>query len=379
MQNGVDYWPLSLFDPREGLQRDVAPVSNDPTLGGVMYYVQIDARNLSRYFAASGVYAAEGGATAKFDQGYSVYFSDRRNNFDPSASAALVGNETAEYGWEDQVNPASAAAGNPDNYLDLGEDVNASGTLDTYGRNPSFNGAAGAPPGAILPMTAAARPWTEFTTPAEAQGNRALLFRRALKLVNGGLGNLPPTGLTIVAENPIYVEGDWNANALFAAGSASAIIGDSVTLLSGNWDDDTSYTSPYNPGGRARTANSVLPLRDDFRQATVLPTADDLGGPERLRDRWRRAQLPAHAGNGRHGELPRIDRDVFLQPSGHGRVQVLQYGLRRARPQLHLRHELPQPGAPAAADPGVPRRKHARILPGGASSAVASYRLELGS
>jgi len=40
--------------------------------------------------------------------------------------------------------------------------------------------------------------------------SRAIFFRRALKLVNGGLGNIVAPGFTVVSENPVYVQGDWN-------------------------------------------------------------------------------------------------------------------------------------------------------------------------
>ena len=48
--------------------------------------------------------------------------------------------------------------------------------------------------------------------PLVARANRPLFFRRALKIVNGGLGNLP-NGLTIASENPVYVQGNYNAQA----------------------------------------------------------------------------------------------------------------------------------------------------------------------
>ena len=45
--------------------------------------------------------------------------------------------------------------------------------------------------------------------------NKQVLFRRALKLINGGINggvnNLPDTGLTVAAENGIYVQGNYNA------------------------------------------------------------------------------------------------------------------------------------------------------------------------
>ena len=63
--------------------------------------------------------------------GYTVYFSDRRGN----RNAANA--ETGEFGFEDIVNPASAA-GTPNGALDAGEDVNGNGVLDVYGETPRF-------------------------------------------------------------------------------------------------------------------------------------------------------------------------------------------------------------------------------------------------
>jgi PilX N-terminal len=243
----TDFWPLALFDAREALTRDVAPGVPNPTLGGVMYYVQLDVRNLSRWFNGVAPYAAGSGPGSKWNNGFSVYFSDRRNNRNGV-------NETGEYGFEDVVNPQTAA-GTPNGIFDQGEDLNASGGLDTYGQNPSYNGAAGVPPGAAAPMGAASRPWTQVSA-LQAKANRPIFFRRALKLINGGLGNIVMPGLTIVAENPVYVQGDWNAAAGFPAGSATSIVGDSLTLLSNNWNDLNSFANPYNPGARVRPAQS---------------------------------------------------------------------------------------------------------------------------
>ena len=132
---GYDYWPLSLFDAREGLVRDVAPGVLNPTLGGVMYYVQLDVNNLSRWFQALAPYVGSSGPGSKWNNGFSVYFSDRRNNRNGA-------NETGEYGFEDVVNPQTAA-GNPNGIFDQGEDVNASNALDTYGQNPNVHRCGG--------------------------------------------------------------------------------------------------------------------------------------------------------------------------------------------------------------------------------------------
>jgi hypothetical protein len=257
--NSNDYWPNVLFDPREGLVRDAAPpVATSVVLGGVMYYVSLDVTNLSKWFKGVAPYAAGTGINALNVNGYSVYFSDRRNN---NNAASL---ETGDYGWEDIINPLSAA-GTPNNLLDTAEDVNGNLVLDTYGQFPSYTlGAARAapntvPPGAVAPLVAGAGPLTQLTGP-QAQVNRAILFRRALKLINGSLGSIVAPGLTIVAENPVYVQGDWNMNvAVPVAGDghvATSIIADGVTLLSSSWNDDTMFQNPYAADSRPRPANS---------------------------------------------------------------------------------------------------------------------------
>ena len=96
-------------------------------LGGIMHYIELDVRNLKRWLeGAIGV----SGSAAMNQNGYIIYFSDRRTNRD------AANNETGEYGFEDFVNPANAD-GTPNGVLDTGEDVNADGQLDTYGQVPT--------------------------------------------------------------------------------------------------------------------------------------------------------------------------------------------------------------------------------------------------
>jgi hypothetical protein len=95
-----------------------------------------------------------------------------------------------------------------------------------------------------------------------------MFFRRALKIVNGatinagtscyGTGSNPPCGLTVASENPVYVQGDYNAAYTVTtspwatpAGVAASIAGDAVTLLSDNWNDVNSFINPYNDNYRA--------------------------------------------------------------------------------------------------------------------------------
>jgi hypothetical protein len=71
------------------------------------------------------------------------------------------------------------------------------------------------------------------------------------------------TGLTIVSENPVYIEGDYNANFPVNVGfggaknAAASVIADSVTLLSNGWADSTSFSSPYSPAGRVGAAQPL--------------------------------------------------------------------------------------------------------------------------
>ena len=116
-QNEHDYWPLTLYDPREGLLRDATGLGTaDIRLGGVIHYVELDVNNLRRWLLGQ---IGTSGTQARNDNGngFIVYFSDRRTNRDGA------GQETAEYGFEDFINPATAA-GTPNDTLDAGEDVN---------------------------------------------------------------------------------------------------------------------------------------------------------------------------------------------------------------------------------------------------------------
>lgn len=269
-----DHWPNVLFDARESVYRDAAPAAAPLLrLGGVMHYVAVDARNLSSWFAGTGVYAGGSGPTAVTDNGgFSVYFSDRRNNRNAGSL------ETGEYGFEDVVNPASGI-GTPNGTLQTGEDMNGNNALETYGQFPAYNGVANSvPPGATAPLDVNARPTTDVGG-SDARVNRAILFRRALKLTNGALGNLVTPGLTIVAENPAYVQGDWNANAggFLEPNVATSLIADSVTLLSNNWNDNNSFSSPYAVGGRARSADTWYRLAIVAGKGPIFPSPTGSG------------------------------------------------------------------------------------------------------
>jgi hypothetical protein len=254
--SAYDYQPNTLYDAREAGYRDNIATTSSLVFGGVMNFISIDANNLRRWLA--GNIGATGANTMNVT-GYVVYFSDRRGNQN------AAGNETGEFGFEDIVNPANAN-GVPNNVLDVGEDFNGNGLLDVYGATPH---APVAVPGALpavgigtmsAPYVAAMKPSTpveagnnDLLGQAIARRNPSVFFRRALKLQNGALGNIVAPGLTVVSENPVYIQGNWNANAAGFGNPhvATAVIADAVTLLSTSWNDLMSFRNPYDPAQRA--------------------------------------------------------------------------------------------------------------------------------
>ena len=324
-QNEHDYWPNVLYDTREAQTRDGLADTTDLTLAGVIHYVELDINNLRRWLAgqlAAAPFGAPSGPLAKNDNGYIVYFSDRRNN----KNDAGVPVETGEYGFEDVTNP-TAAGGAANGVMDGAgcsavhvagepfacvEDFNDNHLLDVYGRNArppqqsplavwpawpvSLTGAclgAGGFQGWPNPLRSAARVTDTITNasigiglaqqanpllqvcnnnvPATvtsgggipnwkalvARANRTPFFRRALKVVNGRLGNLPP-GLTIAAENPVYVQGNYNSDGDFVEVNnvPAAVIADAVTFLSNSWNDLRSFNWPTNSTQRVATLTS---------------------------------------------------------------------------------------------------------------------------
>jgi hypothetical protein len=97
-----------LYDPREGLTRDNSLGGTTATLAGSMYYVELDIGNLAKWFAGT---IGSSGTSVLNTTGYSVYFSDRRNeHVDPNPPASVGGANalTGGYGYEDFVNPSNS-------------------------------------------------------------------------------------------------------------------------------------------------------------------------------------------------------------------------------------------------------------------------------
>jgi len=296
------YWPNALFDTREGNPRDTCadgsnPCGLGPSLGGVMDYTELDIHNLARYLTGligvNGTLAKDA-TNSSYD--FVVYFSDRRGNHTPAPivgwpPASPTGFETGEYGYEDSINPTDANAC-PNNTLDTGETFDEvenpanqviGGVPESYGAASPVAAAfaaytAGAPlktnPNCAGPAGASlSNPWPVMyvKNAYEARENSPLFFRRALKLVNGSninLGTCPDgvaCGLTIVSENPVYVQGDFNASSgagVFTGPHvATSVVADAVTLLSNDWNDVNSFV--------VNTSTSASPYSTNWRSAST--------------------------------------------------------------------------------------------------------------
>jgi len=292
----TNFVPINLYDAREGEVRDTSGPTTS-SLNGIMNLVEIDVRNLQQWFAgnigASGTQALNNGGN-----GYILYVSDRRMNSCtgtcPQGSLTspypITPPETGEFGNEDIINPGSTN-GTPNGTLDPPENLDGDGNLYTYGATPHP---------ISTPIVNGSNNWTTFvnsmpaTNPAfkritgsQAQKNSVVIFRRAVRLVNGTLGNLPPLaaaqanpcsggtagGFTVAAENPIYVQGDYNASVANHFNDAAplchvpaAVLGDAVTLLSNNWTPGAQ--SGFTSGDANSFAYPTVPNCNNDRCAT---------------------------------------------------------------------------------------------------------------
>lgn len=246
-----NWYPINFYDAREGELRENQRASTTCAVGGIVNAVEIDVRNLQRWL--NGTTGTNGKTTEAVSQnGYVLYFSDRRGMLaNPNAGSIKNG----EYGFEDVINPA-VVAGTPNGTLDTGEDADSNTKLDTWG---AANLGLGFGTGNTGSATKA------VTCTDAARANWISGARHAVRLVNGSQGNVPVRwdtspvgggGFTLASENLAYILGDYNANAasgFTGAHASSAVIADTVTLLSNGWTDKESLTSPADVSGRGGT------------------------------------------------------------------------------------------------------------------------------
>ncbi len=287
-----NWYPINFYDAREGEPRDIIYTNNSCTTNGVMNAVEIDVGNLQNWLAGQ---TGTSGTSVDYVQqnGYVLYFSDRRGML-YNSSYGVANTRTGDSGLEDVVN-SSSSAGTPDGVLNptpagkqwSPEDVNENGVLDNWGEanlGLGFWGTAGNAAKNLNAQITSSSPYDPYGTASTnnrigscgttGRKNWVSGARHVLKLVDGTLGNLPlsPTGggFTVASENPVYIQGNYNSNSTdpFWTGGAdatghapTAVIADTVTILSNNWVDEYSLlgkstNSPTQPSGN-RTASTT--------------------------------------------------------------------------------------------------------------------------
>ncbi len=273
-----NWYPINLYDTREGEARDVAAGNNSCAAVGVMNAVEIDVGNLKRWLW--GAIGANGTNVDFVSQnGWVLYFSDRRgmlSNPNPPYNGA---EKSGDSGLEDSINTASAA-GVPDGNLEpkpagtkfSPEDVNQNALPDFFG--PANIGLgfwnAGVNVNAGITGAAPDNPYLPRIVSCLSTGRKNWVSgaRHAVKLVDAAFGNVPyrqdgtlasPGGFTLASENPVYIQGNFNSNAgdpAWAGGAdvaghaAASVIADSVMPLSNNWSDLNSFVNPTTMGNR---------------------------------------------------------------------------------------------------------------------------------
>jgi Tfp pilus assembly protein PilX len=316
-----NWYPINFYDAREGEPRDIDWSSviagdNSCTANGVMNAVEIDVGNLQNWLAGS-IGTSGTSVNSSAQNGYILYFSDRRGMLlNPNLTPPHPANtKSGDSGLEDTIN-ASSTVGTPDGVKETKmsgqtyspEDDNENGVLDNWGAQNLGLGFYGTVSPAnnttnlnakIISTNPAPNP---YGTVAATGGDRINSCgttgrknwvsgaRHVLKLVDGSLGNLPllstPVvyngtsyygGFTVASENPVYIQGDYNSNPTDTAWNtppvdktgmaAAAVIADTVTLLSNNWDDRVSMV------GLAGNNNSPTSLGNRLTKSTYYRLA----------------------------------------------------------------------------------------------------------
>ncbi len=266
--------PLNVYNVREG--RINSSLSATTVYErGVTNVVELNMRNLARWL--DGVYdnnllagtAAVSGNVASPD-GYTLYISDRRGDeihtyvssgVTLNATNGMVDNEDI-YG--------------PNNVLDAGEDVQATGTLVKDTNELPDPAALPAPsPGYgtdINKQALAVSGWTNL----DSGGINHKMFRNAVRLFNGenlqvtgGAGKLSTTkGITVSSENMVYIWGNYNTTGIDTAPA------NGVSCL-----NDLSGTCHYlgNQVPTSIVCDAFFPLSKTFFDSETSMYPDNLG------------------------------------------------------------------------------------------------------
>lgn len=196
-----NWFPINFYETREGEVRDWASGAapggaSTCSVNGVMNAVELDVANLRKWL--KGTIGTTGNQVDYVSQnGYILYFSDRRGMLGDPNSLPTANTIQGEYGFEDVINTPSGSAGKPDGAAEASvtinnkpqspEDTNSNGRLDNYGGRNVGDGFG------INSSTNPPDPYTTRIANCYATGrkNRVTGARHALKLVDGSLGNVP--------------------------------------------------------------------------------------------------------------------------------------------------------------------------------------------
>ncbi|MGB8128210.1 MAG: PilX N-terminal domain-containing pilus assembly protein [Candidatus Angelobacter sp.] len=244
------YWwmPLNFYDTREGERRETPLTGTNCSVGGIMTSTEVDVGNLRKWLL--GTIGTNGKLVESASQnGYILYYADHRGMLADPDPAATIKVKHGDYGYEDFVNPGSST-GTSNSTLDAGEDVNGDSKLQTYGAGNLGNAFA----------VSNGDPAASLTCSTIGRMNRVSGARHAIVIENGSLGNLPINfpagtgGFTVASEEPAYILGNYNANdaslllvppaSLGDPHASAAVIADTVTLLSRNWNNEESMFNP---------------------------------------------------------------------------------------------------------------------------------------
>ncbi|HWS16835.1 MAG TPA: pilus assembly PilX N-terminal domain-containing protein [Candidatus Elarobacter sp.] len=247
------WMPLNFYDTREGERRENAATGTTCSVGGILTSTEVDVGNLRKWLLGT---IGTTGKNVEFvsQNGYILYYADHRGMLADPNPAATIQVKHGDFGYEDFINPSSVA-GTSNGLLDPGEDVNGDGLLQTYGAT-NLGNAFAVPNG---------DPTASLDCSTVGRMNRVSGARHAIIVENGTLGNLPINfatgggGFTVASEEPAYVLGNYNANdasplppaSLGDPHASAAVIADTVTLLSKNWNNEQSMFNPRSAAGSA--------------------------------------------------------------------------------------------------------------------------------
>ena len=145
------------------------------------------------------------------------------------------------------------------------------GAITTAINNGTLTTSNNANTGMVLYIKDTTTNGTSVSSKMGGTGSTVNTTERAIRLKNGG--TLPSNGMTIVSENPVYIQGDYNTGSSAPpsdsgtftdpdAGSytrkAAAVYADAINVLSGAWNDLNSNLSISNRIATSTTVNAAL-------------------------------------------------------------------------------------------------------------------------